>query len=92
MNRLIQKVRNTTHRPGPQPLQRPNVRSTEPRLHGDSGPAHPHNMSHVHFHAHGDRGDMQHSGPETSSKPVPVQAGKPLHGPMNGGDTNGLDT
>jgi hypothetical protein len=77
--------------PKAQPLARKNAQATEPRLHGDSGPAHPHNMPHVHFHAHGDRGDMQHSGPETSSKPVPVQAGKP-RGIPNGGNGNGIDT
>jgi hypothetical protein len=87
----IARIRNTPHRPGPQPLQRPNARATEPRLHGDSGPAAPPGHHHVHYHRHGDRGDMQHSPPEASSKPPPVNAGKPYGGPSNGGDTNGVD-
>jgi hypothetical protein len=74
--------------PGPQPLQRPNARATEPRMHGDSGPAHPHNMRHVHYSRHGDRGDMQHTAPGASSKPPAVQAGRSRE-PMNGGN-NGL--
>jgi hypothetical protein len=86
MNRLISKVRNTEHRPGPQPLERPNARSTEPRMHGDSGPAHPHNMTHVRYHAHGDRGDMAHSDSRTSSKPPPVMAGRPHNGANGNGN------
>jgi hypothetical protein len=96
MNKLIQKVRNTEHRPGQQPLQRPNARASDGevrRMTGQSGPAHPANMHHVHYHQHGDhRQEGLHSGPENSSKPPPVMAGKPFQRPPNAGGGNGNNT
>jgi hypothetical protein len=78
--------------PAKKPLERPDVRSTEPRLHGDSGPAHPSNMHHISFHRHGDRGDMSHTGSANNSKPAAVLAGvarAPGFGNGNGGSNNG---
>jgi hypothetical protein len=70
------------------PLERKNVRSTAPRMHGDSGPAHPAHHKHVHYSAHGDRGDMVHSPPARDSAPPPVTAGRSPDGAMNGGGGN----
>jgi hypothetical protein len=57
---------------------------------GKSGPAAPPGHHHIHYHQHGDHRQANlHSGPENCSKPPPVQAGRPLGGPMNGRNGNG---
>jgi hypothetical protein len=77
------------------PLARKNARADDGDVRsmtGPSGPAAPPGHRHIVYHKHGDhRQEGLHSGSKTSSKPPPVNAGRPLHGPMNGGDTNGID-
>jgi hypothetical protein len=91
----IARIRNTPHRPGPQPLQRPNVRASEHDIASQTGGSKTEGTPYHRHVVHSVEGDRRqgglHSGEKTQSRVPQLQAGKPLHGPMNGGDTNGVD-
>jgi hypothetical protein len=81
--------------PKAQPLARKNPRASDSDIRsatGPSGPAAPPGHHHISYHKHGDhRQEGLHTGPENSSKPVEVEAGRPklFSTDNNGGNGNG---
>jgi hypothetical protein len=74
------------------PLERSDTRSDARRMSGHSGPAHPKSHHHVHYSAHGDRGQENfHTGSANSSKAPHVTAGRPVMTDNGNGGNNGSD-
>jgi hypothetical protein len=91
----IRRIRNTPHRPGPQPLPRDNPRSSEAdikKMTGQSGPVHGSHTKHVVHTVEGDhRQPNLHSGHANTSKAPEVMAGRPQSFPPSRGNGNGDD-